>query len=96
MPFLIPLALIAITAGFALVVVVGAKIGAGAPHSLVGLYPPQGGRDWPIGVQEGDVPRFRLAPVPVAEPTIHESTEAVPAVRREHLVAQVHAYHPAR
>ncbi len=91
------LILIAITAGFTLIVIVGAKIGAGAPHSLVGLYPPQGGgRDWPVGVQEGDVPRFRLSPPPVARPSIHESTETVPALRREHLVAQVHAYHPAR
>jgi hypothetical protein len=90
------LILIAIIGGFAFVVIAGAKIGAGAPHSLVGLYPPQGGRDWPIGVQEGDVPRFRLSPGPVAQPTIVESTKAVPAARRQHLVAQVHGYHPAR
>ncbi len=58
------LAFISMVIGFASVIVAGAKLGAGSLGSLAGLFPSHGGRDWPIGVQERDAPRFVFAPRP--------------------------------
>ena len=44
--------------GFGLVIVAGARFGAGSLSSLGGLFATHGARDWPTGVQEGDAPRF--------------------------------------
>jgi hypothetical protein len=44
--------------GFGFVVVAGARIGAGSHHSLAGLFPASGAREWPRGVQEADAPHF--------------------------------------
>jgi hypothetical protein len=56
------LAFVSMILGFAFVTVVGAKLGAGSHTALVGLFPTQGARDWPSGVQEADAPRFVIAP----------------------------------
>jgi hypothetical protein len=47
-------------AGFGFLFVAGALLGAGTDTSLAGMFPPSGGRDWPVGVQEQDVPRFAV------------------------------------
>ena len=47
-------------AGFGFLLVVGALLGAGTDSSLSGLFPQNGRRDWPQGVQETDVPRFAV------------------------------------
>ena len=47
-------------AGFAFLFTVGALVGAGTEASLTGLFPQNGERDWPHGVQETDVPRFAV------------------------------------
>jgi len=44
--------------GFAFILVAGSRLGAGSHHALAGLFPGQGARDWPIGIQEADAPRF--------------------------------------
>ena len=54
--------IVSVIVGFALVTVAGAKLGAGSHTSLQGLFPAQGRRDWPTGVQEVDAPRFVFAP----------------------------------
>jgi len=52
---------ITLIAGFGFLIVAGAHIGAGSYHSLFGLFPGSGVRDWPTGVQEGDAPRFAVS-----------------------------------
>jgi hypothetical protein len=81
-----PVDLISAFVGFGLVVVAGARLGAGSPLGLTGLFPAQGRSDWPHGVQEGDVPRFALdhvaalRPEPPADvPWIHELAHDEPA-----------------
>jgi hypothetical protein len=54
------LTVISLVVGFGLLIVAGARLGAGSHSSLAGLFATHGGRDWPIGVQEGDAPRFLL------------------------------------
>lgn len=54
------LTFISVIAGFALIAVAGARIGAGTPTALAGLFPAHGARDWPAGVQEADAPHFHL------------------------------------
>ena len=49
-----------LTAGFAFVLVVGALLRAAPDAPLTGLFPHNGKRDWPQGVQEMDVPRFAV------------------------------------
>jgi len=46
--------------GFAFLFAVGALLGAGSETSLAGLFPQNGAREWPHGVQETDVPRFAV------------------------------------
>ena len=47
-------------AGFGFLLVAGALFGAGTDSILTGLFPQNGRRDWPQGVQETDVPRFAV------------------------------------
>jgi hypothetical protein len=47
-------------AGFGFLLGAGALLGAGMDTSLTGLFPRNGQRDWPRGVQESDVPRFAV------------------------------------
>ena len=47
--------------GFGFVLVAGSWLADGTPGVLLGLFPSQGGRDWPTGVQEADAPRFAVA-----------------------------------
>jgi hypothetical protein len=54
------LTVISMVVGFGLVVVAGARFGAGSHSGLAGLFAMRSGRDWPIGIQEGDAPRFVL------------------------------------
>lgn len=54
------LTVITLVVGFGLVAVAGARLGAGSHSSLAGLFARSASRDWPIGVQEGDAPRFIL------------------------------------
>lgn len=65
------LTVVSVIVGFGLVAAAGAKLGAGSNGALAGLFATHGARDWPIGVQEGDAPRFLLdsAPVPPATAT---------------------------
>jgi hypothetical protein len=53
------LAFVSVIAGFTLIAVAGARLGAGSA-TLAGLFPAQGTRDWPVGVQESDAPHFVL------------------------------------
>jgi hypothetical protein len=46
--------------GFAFLFVAGALLGAGSETSLTGLFPQNGAREWPHGVQETDAPRFAV------------------------------------
>jgi hypothetical protein len=82
----------AVIGGFAFVLIAGAKLGAG-PAALSGLFPPQGRSDWPTGVQESDVPRFRLPMGTAERPAAFETADGVHPLRRQRLTPQVHAYH---
>ena len=55
-----PLDLVSTVIGFGLIIVAGARMGAGSHLALGGLFPAQGRSDWPQGVQEGDAPRFAV------------------------------------
>lgn len=55
------LAFVTALAGFGLIIVAGARLGAGSHLSLAGLVPAHGQSDWPQGVQEPDAPRFAVA-----------------------------------
>jgi hypothetical protein len=55
-----PLVLIAVIGGFAIVAVLLAALNGGRPVDLAGLFPTSGRNDWPQGVQEDDLPRFRV------------------------------------
>jgi hypothetical protein len=48
--------------GFGFLLIAGSWLGSGVPTALAlaGLFPAQGVRDWPTGVQEGDAPRFAV------------------------------------
>ncbi len=48
----------AVIAGFACIVAVGAKLGAGSPNSLTGLFVSPNQPPRPRGVQESDLPPF--------------------------------------
>jgi hypothetical protein len=65
------LSLLSLILMIGLVAVIGAMAGVGYP-AIAGLFPQSGRRDWPVGVQEGDVPHFafheappEIAPVPL-------------------------------
>ncbi len=84
------LTFISVIAGFALIAVVGARLGAGTPAALAGLFPAQGVRDWPTGVQEADAPRFNLdaAPSPpVGLPDTSRTSAETPPSEIEDLYA---------
>jgi hypothetical protein len=49
---------LSIFAGFAFVIVVGAKLGAGGTDSVIGLFRFEDMPPRPHGVQETDLPRF--------------------------------------
>ena len=57
-------------AGFGFMFVVGTLLGAGTDTMLAGLFPQSGGRDWPVGVQESDVPRFAVEHLDTLRPTV--------------------------
>jgi hypothetical protein len=46
--------------GFGFILVAGMRLGAGSRDVIAGLFPAQGVRDWPTGVQEGEAPRFAI------------------------------------
>jgi hypothetical protein len=54
---------VAITAiaGIGFILVAGAHLGSGSTQAFTGLFAQQGVRDWPMGVQEADAPRFAVA-----------------------------------
>jgi hypothetical protein len=82
------LTVISVIAGFALIAVAGARLGAGSTASLAGLFPVQGVRDWPTGVQEADAPHFNLdgAPSPpVGLPDPRRGSPETPAFEIEDL-----------
>jgi hypothetical protein len=58
------LTFVSVIIGFALIAIAGARLGAGMPAALAGLFPADGVRDWPTGVQEPDAPHFNLDVVP--------------------------------
>ena len=55
-------------AGLAFVQVVGGRSGEATHAGLAGLFPAQGRRDWPVGVQESDAPRFDVAHLDALRP----------------------------
>jgi hypothetical protein len=55
-------------AGLGFVQVVGGRSGEGAHTAFAGLFPAQGRRDWPVGVQESDAPRFDVAHLDALRP----------------------------
>jgi hypothetical protein len=82
------LAFISMIVGFGLVIVAGAKLGAGSHIALAGLFAIHGPSEWPTGVQEADAPRFvfaRSSAVMAAD---------VPAVEIEELYAGPIRLHP--
>ena len=52
--------LVSVIVGFGIITVAGARLGAGSHLSLIGLFGRPALNEWPHGVQEGDVPRFRV------------------------------------
>ena len=54
---------VAITAiaGIGFILVAGAHLGSGSTQAFTGLFAQQGVRDWPMGIQEADAPRFAVA-----------------------------------
>ncbi|MEP6638374.1 MAG: hypothetical protein ABJC39_03420 [Chloroflexota bacterium] len=56
-----PTAILWLIAGFAFVLVAGANLGAGSHTGLSGLFSADTGRDWPVGVQEADAPRYTVS-----------------------------------
>ena len=83
------LAFVAMIVGFALVIVAGAKLGAGSHTALAGMFATQGARDWPTGVQEADAPRFDFAgpsaPLTPASPAGDLAVDALPVPEIEDL-----------
>ena len=55
------LTVIGLVLGFGFLIVAGARLSAGSHLSLAGLFPAHGVRDWPVGLQEPDAPRFDVA-----------------------------------
>jgi len=55
-----PVTILWLLAGFGFLLLAGAIIGAGSDSVLTGLFPQNGAREWPHGVQETDVPRFAV------------------------------------
>ena len=55
-------------AGLGFVQVVGGRSGEEAHTALAGLFPAQGRRDWPVGVQESDAPRFDITHLDALRP----------------------------
>ncbi len=49
---------LSLVAGFAFIIVVGAKLGAGSTDSVIGLFRFEAMPPRPHGVQESDLPRF--------------------------------------
>jgi len=54
--------------GFGFVLIAGSRLEAGSHLSLAGLFPRDGVRDWPVGVQETDAPRFDVAHIDALRP----------------------------
>jgi hypothetical protein len=69
--------LVSTMVGFGLVIVAGARFGAGSTLALRGLFPAQGRSDWPQGIQEGDVPRFVLDPAPALRSTDRGEVQSI-------------------
>lgn len=89
------LVLVTVIVGFGLLIVAGARLGAGSHLSLAGLFPAQSGNDWPRGVQEPDVPRFAVAH---ADTLRRDPTPASEATKARHATAAdpaAEAFHPA-
>jgi hypothetical protein len=59
---------LALVLAFGFVLIAGSWLGAGSPTILAGLFPPLAIRDWPIGVQEPDAPRFAVAHLDALRP----------------------------
>ena len=49
-----------LVAAFGFLIAAAALLGAGTDPFMTGLFPQNGRRDWPHGVQETDVPRFAV------------------------------------
>ena len=49
-----------LVAAFGFLIAAAALLGAGTDPFMTGLFPHNGARDWPPGVQETDVPRFAV------------------------------------
>lgn len=84
------LTFVSVIAGFALIAAAGAKLGAGTPAALAGMFPAHGTRDWPTGVQEADAPHFVLAALPsqrAGSPGTSVSPSDPPASEIEELYA---------
>jgi hypothetical protein len=52
---------ITVIAGIGFILFAGAHLGRGSTQAFTGLFAPQGVRDWPMGIQEADAPRFAVA-----------------------------------
>jgi hypothetical protein len=66
--------------GFGFLMAAGARLGAGSHLSLAGLFPAHGVRDWPVGVQEPDAPRFDVAHLDGLRPASRGETRSAVAV----------------
>lgn len=73
------LTVVSVFAGFAFVIVVGAKLGAGSPDSLSGMFALDPMPARPQGVQEDDLPRFVFHDIPWRSTTASQAASASPA-----------------
>jgi len=55
-----PLTLVLVAAGFVLLIAVASRLGGGSVVAFEGMFGAPSVTDLPQGVQETDVPRFRL------------------------------------
>ena len=55
-----PLRIVLVLLGFGAIALAGARLGAGSPEAIIGLFSRADRLGWPRGVQEPDAPRFKL------------------------------------
>jgi len=77
---------LALVAAIGFVLIAGAKLGAGSPTILGGIFPSQAVRDWPVGVQEPDAPRFAVAHIDALRPGLTPTPESADRTRPPEIV----------
>jgi hypothetical protein len=81
---------VALFLAFGFVLIAGLRLSPGSPTILGGIFPPHAVRDWPLGVQEPDAPRFAVAHLdglrpggpPAPTPDVIDSPELIELFER--------------